>query len=169
MTNENTPDFYKSRTRLKNEAKALQKLGERLLKLTPGQLAAIEIPHELREAVKKAREISSHKASARQLQYIGAIMRECDPDPIIETLKRLETGLAVASKEKAPQGPEEVWVNRILQEEEALEAFLSQFPSADRQRLRQLKRNTLKQHGKPAEKKVRRTLYEAVSQAMKRG
>ena len=44
----------KSRTQKKKEDRALQKLGEELLAISEDQLAAIEMPEELAEAVEFA-------------------------------------------------------------------------------------------------------------------
>lgn len=168
MNDDLTPDFYKSRTQQKKEAKALQKLGERLLSLTAGQLSAMDIPDELRSALLDAREISSFKATARHHQYIGAIMRDCDPEPILEALAKLEAGISL-KKTSAPKPPSEsaLWAQRILEEDAQIQAFLEAFPAADRQRLRQLKRNAVKQAGKPAGKKAKKALESAIGQDMK--
>ena len=83
---------YKSRTRKKNEARALQRLGEELVALPARQLASLELPDELRTAVEFARAIRSHGARRRQLQYIGALMRHIDPQPIETALERIRSG-----------------------------------------------------------------------------
>ncbi len=82
---------YKSRTQKKNEAKALQRLGEQLLALPLSQLETMEVPDELIKAIKSARKIKSHGARRRQIQYIGAIMRHIDPEPIKTALDRIKS------------------------------------------------------------------------------
>ena len=77
----------KSRTRKKKEDRALQHLGEQLVALSPAQLATLELPEELRTAVEFARKIKTHGARRRQLQYIGALMRHIDPQPIKSALE----------------------------------------------------------------------------------
>ena len=72
---------YKSRTRRKNEARALQHLGEQLVALPFGQLETMELPDELLTAIEFARKIRSHSARRRQIQYIGA--RRSAPLPLI--------------------------------------------------------------------------------------
>jgi ribosome-associated protein len=83
---------YKSRTRKKNEDRALQRLGEQLIALPAGRLEAMELPDELRTAVAFARKIRSHGAKRRQIQYIGALMRQIDPQPIEAALERIRSG-----------------------------------------------------------------------------
>jgi len=82
---------YKSRTRKKNEDRALQRLGEQLVTLPPGQLESIELPDELLTAIEFARKIRKHGARRRQIQYIGALMRHIDPQPIETALDRIQS------------------------------------------------------------------------------
>ena len=83
---------YKSRTRKKNEARALQRLGEQLVALPPGQLETMALPDELLAAIELARKIRSHGARRRQIQYIGALMRHIDPQPSETALERIRSG-----------------------------------------------------------------------------
>jgi len=83
---------YKSRTRKKNEARALQRLGEQLVALPLGQLETMELPEELLEAIELARKIKSHGARRRQIKHIGALMRHIDPQPIEAALDRIRRG-----------------------------------------------------------------------------
>ena len=83
---------YKSRTRKKNEDRALQRLGEQLVALPFGQLETMELPDELLAAIELARKIRSHGARRRQIQYIRALMRHIDPQPIEIALERIRSG-----------------------------------------------------------------------------
>jgi ribosome-associated protein len=83
---------YKSRTQKKNEDRALQRLGEQLVALPSGQLEAMELPEELLAAIELVRKIKSHGARRRQIQYIGALMRHIDPQPIQAALNRIRSG-----------------------------------------------------------------------------
>ncbi len=83
---------YKSRTRRKNEDRALQRLGEQLVALPFGQLETMGLPDELLTAIECARKIRSHGARRRQIQYIGALMRHIDPEPIEIALERIRSG-----------------------------------------------------------------------------
>ena len=83
---------YKSRTRKKNEDRALQRLGEQLVALPFGQLKTMELPDELLTAIELAHKIKSRSARRRQIQYIGAIMRHIDPQPIETALERIRPG-----------------------------------------------------------------------------
>jgi ribosomal 50S subunit-associated protein YjgA (DUF615 family) len=83
---------YKSRTRKKKEDRALKRLGEQLVALPFGQLETMELPDELLTAIEFAQKIRSHSARRRQIQYIGALMRQIDPKPIETALEGIRPG-----------------------------------------------------------------------------
>ena len=129
----------KSRTQKKKADRALQHLGEALLTLSAEQLKAIDMPDELARAVQSGRQMKAHGARRRQLQYIGALMRNIDPAPIRNALERIRGGevhKALAFKRL------EAWRDALKEGDlEMLEEVLAQCPDADRQRLSQLMRN----------------------------
>ena len=60
---------------------ALQDLGEALVALDPKRLAReLDLPERLVDAIAQARGITAG-AAARQIQYIGKLMRDIDPAP----------------------------------------------------------------------------------------
>jgi ribosome-associated protein len=81
-----------SRSARKREAEYLQKLGVRLLGLRPAELAALELPETLLDALAEARRLASRSALARQRQYIGRLMRDVDPAPLEAALERHARG-----------------------------------------------------------------------------
>jgi len=83
---------YKSRTQKKNEDRALQRLGEQLVALPAVQLETMELPEELLAAIEFTRKIKNHGARRRQIQYIGVLMRQIDPQPIKTVLERIRSG-----------------------------------------------------------------------------
>ena len=110
-----------SKSQKKRDALALQALGERLVELPPHQLAQLVLPQPLRDAVETARAISARGGRKRQLQYIGKLMRETDPEPIRAALARIDGTDQAAS---ALLHRAERWRTRLLDEgEAALEAF----------------------------------------------
>ncbi|MCU0576130.1 MAG: DUF615 domain-containing protein [Desulfobacterota bacterium] len=97
-----TEELKKSKTRRKKEMIELQKLGEQLLKLPDAYLKKSGVPEELLEALRAAKKITSFGARRRQIQYIGAIMREVDPGHItsvIETFGHQDPPCAPAGKD----------------------------------------------------------------------
>lgn len=121
-----------SKTRRKQAVHALQALGEELVELKEEQLAAIEMPERLRDAVTAARGISKHEARRRQLQYIGKIMRNVDPAPIRAAL---DVWRSQASRYTAAHRLAEAWRERLLNDDASLSAFLQEYPRADARHL----------------------------------
>ena len=152
----------KSRTQKKNEARALQKLGEQLVALSPDQLANIEMADDLRRAVIEAGKIKAHGAKRRQLQRIGTLMREIDPEPIQDALENIRFGdhqklLAFKKVEK--------WRDQLKQGNSALiEEILNNCPDAERQRLTQLARNAHKEYEAQKGVKSSRILFRYLKQ-----
>ena len=139
----------KSRSRLKREMQTLQKLGERLVELTPDQLRQIPLEEELREAVELARKLKKHEARRRQFQYIGSWMRQVDTDPIRKALERIDSGQQTDIRSFKQT---EKWRDRLLSGDDALIRELSErFPDLDGQRIVHLVQNarTEKQTGRP--------------------
>lgn len=71
-----------SRSARKRAAEHMQKLGVRLVGLREAQLDALDLPEELRAALREARRLRGQSALARQHQYIGRLMRAIEPAPI---------------------------------------------------------------------------------------
>jgi ribosome-associated protein len=132
-----------SRSQIKREMLALQKLGERLTELPPDQLRTIEMPAELREAVLELRAMRKHEARRRQVQHIGVLMRRADPEPIRRALEATERGHhgAVQSLKQV-----EAWRDKLIAgDDDLLENLLERFPQADHQQFGQLVRNARKE------------------------
>lgn len=137
-----------SKSQLKREMTALQQLGEELVGLSRERLARIEIPERLREAILEAQRITKHEARRRQMQFIGKIMRDVDAGPIREALDEFK---GVSAAANARQHHLEKLRARLMEDETAFGELAREFPQADIQHLRQLRRNALKeaQQGKP--------------------
>ena len=110
-----------SKSSRKRAAHAAQALGERLITLRDAELAALDLPDPLADAIREARRIRARGGLARQRQYIGKLMREIDPAPI-------EAALARGSRDSALETERfrriEAWRERLLAEgPPALEAL----------------------------------------------
>ena len=71
-----------SKSQRKRDAHALQTLGIQLVALSAAQLARLDLPEILHEAVLAAQRMRAHGARTRQLQYIGKLMRQLEPDAL---------------------------------------------------------------------------------------
>lgn len=126
-----------SKTRLKEEANALQKLGFELAELPAERLAAIDLPDALRAAIDELRRIRSHEGRRRQMQYVGKLMRSTDADALREALAAATLGSARATLELHEA---ERWRAALITDDAALGHWLAQHPHTDAQQLRSLVR-----------------------------
>ncbi len=136
------PDDAPSKTQRKQEMHALQALGRRLVTLNAAQLAAVELPEALREAIVEAHRIRSREAQRRQLQYIGRLMREVDPAPI---RAQLEVWDGRSREATAAHHRAERWRDRLLADDAAFTEFAREHPRIDLQQLRACVREARKE------------------------
>ncbi len=128
-------DNFISKTRRKRQMADLQRLGAELVGLSADQLARIEMPELLRDAVVACRTVTKHEARRRQMQYIGRIMRNIDSAPIAEALEGLQSP---SKKQTALFHVAEKWRDELLAEPQAIVRFEREFPHADAHRVRVL-------------------------------
>lgn len=83
-------DERPSKSRRKRDMAALQELGRRLLDLSPEQIARMELPGDLAEAVAFYYTLKDKEARRRHVQFIGAVMRRVDAGPIRQALEALD-------------------------------------------------------------------------------
>ncbi len=148
-----------SKSQRKREMQALQKTGARLVELNADQLAQIELPERLLEAILEAQRIRDFEGRRRQMQYIGKLMREVDPAPI---QARLGQWHGVARAHTASQHLAERWRERLLDEDDALALFAGEYPGADLQRLRSLIASVKRDHAAGKPPKNYRELFRAL-------
>jgi ribosome-associated protein len=153
-------DESPSKTQRKKQMHELQDLGTELVDLNEQQLAAIDLPESLLEAVMEARRISKFEARRRQMQYIGKLMRSIDPAPIRE---RIDTYKAVSRSQTARLHLIERWRTRLLEDENALTAFLSEHPGLDATQMRQVIRNALRERDAGQPPKNFRALFQLLN------
>jgi ribosome-associated protein len=148
MTSENetdasgdTEEQRLSKSARKREAAALQDLGVQLSALPDQEIKELGLPDTLFIALRALRRLPSHGAQVRQRQYIGKLMRQIDPAPV----------LAKLAERKQRHDTEirhfqiiERWRDRLLALGEpapgsaAIDELLADFPLADRATLNRL-------------------------------
>lgn len=79
----------KSRSQQKREMLALEELGLQLVNVAPSQLAQLDLPADLVGALAELRSMKKHGAVRRQKQRIGALMRQIDPEPVEELVRKI--------------------------------------------------------------------------------
>ena len=151
-----------SKTRRKREMTELQSLGAALVELPETQVQAMGLDERLAEAVREAKRMRSHEAKRRQLQYIGRLMRELDPEPIRAQLAATEGSSARAA---AAHRRLEAWRERLITDDAALTRFAAEHPAADLQALRALIRNARKEQKEGKPPRAYRELFRAIKAA----
>lgn len=149
-----------SKTQRKREMTALQTLGARLVALNADQLGRLDLPERLHEAVREAQRISAHEGRRRQLQFIGKLMRQVDPEPIERGLDELggDSRAQVALMHRC-----ERWRDRLLDDDgaltELLAELLAEHPGIDAQALRAMVRAARRERAANGTPRHARELY----------
>lgn len=149
-----------SKTQMKKEMNALQKMGMRLTDFTEDTLNKANLPEHIVAAVLNHQKIRTNSALKRQAQYIGRLMRELDEQEvgIIEAfLARIdgENQAHNALMQRLDQ-----WRTRLLAEDSALTEYIDQHPQAAIAELRTLIRNARKEAELNKPPKAYRALFQ---------
>ena len=151
-----------SKTRRKREMHELQALGATLVELADAQLASIDLPDSLAEAVREAKRIRSHEGRRRQVQYIGKLMRGIDAELIRARLAAIEGGSREAT---ARHRLLERWRVRLIEDDTALTEFAAAHPGADLQALRTQIRNARREQKENRPPRAFRELFRLIREA----
>jgi ribosome-associated protein len=89
----------KSKSQAKREMTALQDMGERLAALPLSMIRKLPVAPDLREALAEAKGLTRHEARRRQMQYVGRLMREENPEPLARLLEELAAGRTSRDRE----------------------------------------------------------------------
>ena len=157
-----------SKTKQKKNAHALQETGVQLVELPEKDLRSLDIPDILKDAVLDAQSMTRHGARRRQLQYIGSIMRDLDPEPIQAAVAQLSLNRSQAARRFQEM---EVWRDNLVSPETAdtthtLEVFINTFPHTDRQRMGQLIRNAVNAKDEKKKTRASRVLFQYIREIM---
>jgi ribosome-associated protein len=137
MTSENETDISgeseeqrRSKSARKREAASLQELGVKLSALPDQEIKALDLPDGLFVALRDLRRLPSHGAQVRQRQYIGKLMRDIDPEPVLAKLaeRKQRHDLEIRHFQEI-----ERWRDRLLSDPgTAMDELLRDHPQADR-------------------------------------
>jgi ribosome-associated protein len=163
-------EFEGSRSKLKAESDALQKLGVQLLDLPESRLKKLDLPEKLFDAIAEAKRISNFEGKRRQMQYIGKLMRKVDPAPIEAAVTAAKKGSAT---ETLMLHRAEKWRDDLIALDGAFQQWMNEFPETDAQHLRSLIRQAKKVIVPDAaageaqrQAKVYREIFQLVKQAL---
>lgn len=155
-----------NKTQIKKDISEVASLAEELTHLTSAQLTAMAMPSKIEDAINEAKKMPATKpARKRQLKFITARLREIELENIQENIARLKTKSAHGVREHHQA---EQWRDRLIENSgnEVLTELLNQFPTADRQYLRQLQRNAQKEAKEAKPPKSSRLLYQYLKELL---
>ena len=132
-----------SKTQRKKECDQTLELGEKIAALSKEELQHMDMDDELLHAFEECQKIKSNGALKRQKHYIAKLLRGRDIEPLASQLNHILHKHDVHSAEFKRM---EKWRDTIIDDgDNGINAFLEQYPHADRHHLRQLVRNTAKE------------------------
>lgn len=133
-----------SRSDLKKESEALQKLGADLLTLRSDLFNKLELSDKLVEAMQEAKRITNFEGKRRQMQFVGKLMRLLDESVIEAARQALDEQRNGSARETLALHQVETWRDRLIAEDDALTEWLSLHADTDVQALRALIRQARK-------------------------
>lgn len=146
-----------SKSQRKRDAQAAQDLGRQLLDLPESAWKDLALPDMLVAALTEAKRIHAHGALKRQMQYIGKLMRDVDPEPVEAWLRDLEFS---RNRDAERHHELEVLRERLLEEGEAgVETLRHDHPDFDEKKVRQLIRQAQTERERGLSPKAARLLF----------
>src|SRR6202522_1199467 len=125
-----------SKSARKRESASLKELGVKLSALPDQEIKALDLPENLFIALRDLRRLPSHGAQVRQRQYIGKLMRNIDPEPVLAKMaeRKQRHDLEIRHFQQIERGRDRLLSERV----NAIEELLQEYPNADRTALSRL-------------------------------
>ena len=158
-----------SKSQRKRDADSIRELGLRLTELGSSELSTITLPDDVLSAIEEYSRIRAHGARKRQLGLLAKRLRQIDIEPIDAALEKIRQS---ARANTMSLHLIERWRDRLLgvdQDEsarDALTAFIDEHPNADRQQLRHLQAQALKERDKNRPPAAARQLFKVIRDLM---
>ncbi|HSW14551.1 MAG TPA: ribosome biogenesis factor YjgA [Solimonas sp.] len=162
-----------SKSQVKRDMLSLQELGMAIGELPQDRVDALPMSDRLREALAEFKRLKQGEARRRHMQFVGKLLRDEDSEAFRRALIEYSQGQA-----QAVQTLQEIerWRQRLLADENGLEALLTAYPASDTPALRRLVANARfelsddEQHGRGGTKgPYYRELFQAVRTALQTG
>jgi ribosome-associated protein len=153
-----------SKSQLKREMTALQKLGAELIAEPKERVKRVPMPEDVRDAILECQTIKDHEGRRRQLQYVGKKMRTLDEAEIAAIQKTLDSWKGLSKADTAAMHALERRRDKLLSDDGALTELLAQHPEVDVQQLRTLIRNARKEQAENRPPKAYREIFQILKQ-----
>jgi ribosome-associated protein len=153
-----------SKSQLKREMTALQKLGEELIAEPKERVMRVPMPEDVRDAILECQQIKDHEGRRRQLQYVGKKMRTLEEEEIAAIQKTLDSWKGLSKADTAAMHALERRRDKLLTDDGALTELRAQHPEIDVQQLRALIRNARKEQAENKPPKAYREIFQLLKQ-----
>lgn len=160
----NPDDYIKSKSQVKREMTALQKLGEQLIDMNDKQLATIPAEEKLLDAIHEARKMPHREARRRHLQFIGRLMRETNHEEIQAAVDKLQ---ARSDQYVHRQHQIERFRDLLIEgDKQIFQTLVTNCPGIDVQHLKQLVRSAQKERDENLPPKSSRKLFSFIREQL---
>jgi ribosome-associated protein len=149
-----------SKSELKRQMTALQKLGAELIAEPRDRVKRIPMPEDVRDAILECQLITDHEGRRRQLQYVGKKMRSLEEHELAAINKMLDSWKGASKSETAALHAIERKRDKLLVDDNALTVLLQQNPQLEAQHLRTLIRNARKEQAENKPPKAYREIFQ---------
>jgi ribosome-associated protein len=156
-----------SRSQMKRESDALQKLGAELIAHSRDRVKSVEMPEDVRDAILACQSIKDHEGRRRQLQFVGKKMRSLSPDEVAVIQQTIEGWHGASKADTAQLHALERRRDKLLTDDSALTTLLADHPELDAQHMRTLIRNARKEQSEHKPPKAYRELFQILKQLQK--
>lgn len=156
-----------SKSQLKREMTALQKLGEELVEQPRDRVKRVPMPEDVRDAILECQQIKNHEGRRRQMQYVGKKMRTLDEEEVALIQKTIDSWKGASKSETAAMHALERRRDKLLADDQTLTDLLEEHPHLDVQQLRTLIRNARKEQAENKPPKAYREIFQILKQLQK--
>ncbi len=153
-----------SKSQLKRDMTALQKLGQELVDQPRDRVKRVPMPEDVLDAILACQLIKDHEGRRRQIQYVGKKMRTLDEEEIAAIQRTIDSWRGASKAETASMHSLEKKRDKLLTDDKALTALLEQYPHLDAQQLRTLIRNARKEQAENKPPKAYREIFQILKQ-----
>ncbi|MDP9109016.1 MAG: DUF615 domain-containing protein [Pseudomonadota bacterium] len=153
-----------SKSQLKRDMTALQKLGAELVAEARDRVKRVPMPEDVREAILDCQLIKDHEGRRRQLQYVGKKMRTLNEEELAAIQRTLDSWRGLSKADTNAMHALERKRDKLLTDEKALTELLALHPQLDAQHLRTLIRNARKEQAESKPPKAYRELFQILKQ-----
>ncbi|MBC3868836.1 ribosome biogenesis factor YjgA [Undibacterium oligocarboniphilum] len=156
-----------SKSQLKREMTALQKLGEELVEQPRDRVKRVPMPEDVREAILECQQIKNHEGRRRQLQFVGKKMRSLNEEEVAIIQKTIDSWKGASKAETAAMHALERRREKLLADDNALTELTAEHPELDVQQLRTLIRNARKEQADNKPPKAYREIFQILKQVQR--